>query len=260
MIDTSLRLTMLNNNMSKSLDTVSKDPLVDRLSQNYLEKIQDIKTVDEFIDDYEVFSFAMKAMGLEDMTYAKAYMRKVLVEGVSDSDSFANQITDERFKAFAETFNFEQFGETTTTFSKTQQPIVDMYVRQTLEDNEGEDNTGVKLALYFQRKASTITTSMELLADNAMAEVARTLAGIPSEAAGADLDLQASMIDERINIEDLQDPDKVKEMLVQFSALWDLENGTATQTVPNVLISDPLSAGIDQDLLMSLQGLRLGGV
>lgn len=260
MIDTSLRLTMLNNNMSKSLDTVSKDPVVERLSENYLEKIRDIKTVDEFIDDYEVFSFAMKAFGLEDMTYAKAYMRKVLDEGVSSDDAFANKLTDERFKTFAETFNFEQHGEATTSFSKTQEAVVDMYVRQTLEDNEGEDNTAVKLALYFQRKAGDITSGLELLADNALAEVARTLAGIPEEAAGADLDVQAAMIEDRIDIEELQDPEKVKELMIQFSALWDLENGTATQTVPNVLIGNSTSIGIGEDLLTSLQGLKLGGL
>ncbi|WP_319532048.1 DUF1217 domain-containing protein [uncultured Cohaesibacter sp.] len=260
MIDTSLRLTMLNNNMSKSLDVVRKDPLVDRLSEKYLEKIRDIKTVDEFIEDYDVFSYAMKAFGLEDMTYAKAYMRKVLDEGVSSDEAFANKLTDERFRTFAEAFNFEQFGEATTSFEKVQQDVVDMYVRQTLEDQEGEDNTGVQLALYFERKAGNITNAMELLADPALAEVTRTLVGIADEAAGSDLDLQAAMIEERIDIEDLQDPDKVKELLVRFTSLWDLENQDISTSVPNVLLSGTSMVSMDEDLLMSLQGLKLGGI
>ena len=259
MIDTSLRLTMINGNMEKSLSQVRQDPMVDRLSQNYLEKIDSIKSIDDFLDDYEVFSYAMKAFGLEDMTYAKGYMRKVLEEGISNKESFANQLVDERFKAFAKTFNFEQFGETTTTFSKTQQDVVDMYVRQTMEDREGEENTGVKLALYFERKADTVSSGLELLADPALAEVARMLAGIPSEAAGADLDVQAALVEKKIDVEALDDPEYVEELMVRFSALWDMENGAPAVQAPNILINNPLAAGIDQNLLASLQGLKLGG-
>lgn len=260
MIDTSLRLSMLNNNMSKSLELVRKDPLVDRLSEKYLEKIRDIKTIDDFIEDYDVFSYAMKAFGLEDMTYAKAYMKKVLVEGVSDKESFANKLTDERFRTFAEAFNFEQFGDATTSFKSVQDDVVDMYVRQSLEDKEGEENAGVKLGLYFERKAPEIENMMELLADPALAEVARTLAGIPQEAAGADLDVQVAMLEERIDIEDLKDPDKLKDLMIRFTALWDLENQNTNTSIPNVLLSGNNMVSMDEGLLASLQGLKLGGI
>lgn len=36
----------------------------------------------------------MKACGLEDMTYAKAFMKKVLESDLSDSSSFANSLSD----------------------------------------------------------------------------------------------------------------------------------------------------------------------
>lgn len=49
----------------------------------------------------------MKAYGLEDMTYGKAFMRKVLESDLSDSSSFANSLTDKRYLQFAEAFNFE---------------------------------------------------------------------------------------------------------------------------------------------------------
>ena len=44
------------------------------------------------------------------MTYAKAFMRKVLTEGIDDADSFANTLADKRYQDFAETFNFARFG------------------------------------------------------------------------------------------------------------------------------------------------------
>ncbi|WP_319411791.1 DUF1217 domain-containing protein [uncultured Cohaesibacter sp.] len=260
MSDTYLRVTMLNRDYQKSLDTLSQDAQVSRATENYLEKIRDIKSIDDFLDDYEVYSYAMKAFGLEDMTYAKAYMRKVLEEGVSSSDSFANQLTDTRFKEFAEAFDFENLGEATTAMSRTQDEVVDKYLEQTLESREGEENVGVQLALYFQNKASSITNPLELLGDEALAEVARTIAGIPDEAAGADIDWLAEAIGDKIDVEKLSDPDYVDELVERFSILYDLNNDTTSTEVPNVLISSSSVIGLDEDLLMSLQGLHLGGI
>ncbi len=54
-------------------------------AQYYKENIGNVKTVDEFLDDYRLYSYAMKAHGLEDMTYAKAFMRKVLESDLNDT-------------------------------------------------------------------------------------------------------------------------------------------------------------------------------
>lgn len=57
----------------------------------------------------------MKAYGLEDMTYAKAFMRKVLESDVTDSKSFVGKLTDPRFMTFAKAFNFSTDGTVTTS-------------------------------------------------------------------------------------------------------------------------------------------------
>jgi len=48
------------------------------------------------------------------------------------------------------------FWVTTTIFDRTRQGTVDAYVRQTLEEDAGARNEGVRLALYFNRKAGDI--------------------------------------------------------------------------------------------------------
>ncbi len=259
MLDTALRLRMLTSDLPKSLERIASQPQIAREREEYLEQIGDISSIDEFLNNDRVYAFAMKASGLEEMIYAKGFMRKVLEEGIDSKDAFANRLTDERYREFAETFNFARYGETTMAFSRTQEGIADKYVRYALETEEGTDNQGVRLALYFERKAASITDPMEFLADEALAEVARTLAGIPEEAATASLDWQAARIGEKINVEDLQDPEKLAVMLERFAALWDMNNPASAPVVPNVLINDPMAAGIGQDILMSLQGLRLGG-
>ena len=44
------------------------------------------------------------------MAYAKAFMVKVLEEGISDPESFANKLTDKRYAEFARTYNFAAGG------------------------------------------------------------------------------------------------------------------------------------------------------
>ena len=51
-------------------------------------------SVDQLLKDRRLFSIAMKAHGLEDMTYATAFMRKVLESDLNDTSSFARKLAD----------------------------------------------------------------------------------------------------------------------------------------------------------------------
>jgi hypothetical protein len=201
----------------------------------------------------------MKAWGLDEMSYAKAFMRKVLTEGIDSNDSFANTLADPRYREFAEAFNFKTFGSTTTVFDEVRQGAVDRYVRQQVEEDAGTQNEGVRLALYFERKASSVTTAYGLLADAALLKVAQTALGLPETMSLLDIDRQAEMISSRLDIEDLKDPEKLEELLTRFTAMWEINNPTSAAVSPALLIQ-PVETGFSADLLSSLQNLKLGGL
>lgn len=262
MMTTLLQYQMVTRDLTRTLDNTAKDPQVKRESEYYLKEIENIKSVDEFLENTRVFKFAMKAFGLEDMDYAKAFMRKALEEGIDSSTSFANKLTDKRYAEFVKTFNFARYGETTTIFERTKQPVVDAYVRQTLEVTSGEQNEAVRLALYFERKASTITEPYDILADRALTQVVYTSLGLPSDFAMADVDKQAAYLADRIDFEDFADPEKLDEFLRRFATMWDFQNGApAVNSVPNIILSGTSGTiGIGEDLLTQIQGLKLGGI
>jgi Protein of unknown function (DUF1217) len=253
--------TSIASDLPRSLDNVAAKPQVSRETEYYLSHIEDVKSVDDFLADRRLFAYAMKAFGLGDLTYAKALMRKVLVEGVDQTDSLANTLTDQRYREFAEAFNFARYGDTTTIFDRTRQGTVDRYLRQTLEEDAGGQNEGVRLALYFARKAQDITSPYDILADVALLKVAQTALGIPPATSAIDVDKQAEMLTKKLNIDDLQDPDKVATFLKRFASLWDLNNGSSSGSSgsSSVLFAQPLELGIGGDLLASLQNLKLGG-
>jgi hypothetical protein len=164
---------------------------------------------------------------------------------------------DDKFRALAAAFDFVRLGEETTTYNPTGQNVVDKYLRQTLEEDAGRTNEGVRLALYFKRKASSITSAFAILADPALAQVVRTALGLPASIAQADVDRQAAMLEKRLDLADFKDPAKVDKFLTRFTSLWEIENPTsAPASVASILISPPAEYGISTDALMALAQLK----
>lgn len=260
MISTMTRYQMLQTNAALTKTLTQNDTMVKRDTEYYLANISKVKTIDDFVKDYRLFSYAMKAYGLEDMIYAKAFIKKVLTEGVTDTKSMANKMTDPRYKEFAKAFDFVAKGDKATSQASATTQAVSKYYQQTLEKKEGEQNEGVRLALYFKRKASSVTTTMGLLGDKAILKFIQTTFNIPTGASKADLDLQVRNIEKHLNIKDLQDPKKVDKLIQRFSAMYDMNNVSAATAAPVLtLFSEPAEAGVSVDLMMSISKLRLGG-
>ena len=110
MLNTYTSYQLIARDITKSIDRVEKQPMVDRDTEYYLANITKVKSIDDFVKNDRLFKYAMKAYGLEDMDYAKAFMVKALKEGVTDPDSFANKLTDKRYAEFVAAFNFAAYG------------------------------------------------------------------------------------------------------------------------------------------------------
>lgn len=259
MVTTTAAYRTIATDLSRALGNTAKKPQAARETAYYLANIEKVKSIDDFMADRRLYNYAMKAFGLEDMAYAKAFIRKALAGGVDDPNSFANRLADTRYKELAETFNFARHGALTTVFERTRQGTVDRYMRQTLEEDAGSTNEGVRLALYFERKAANVTSPFGILADRALLKVVQTALGLPASMSFQDIEKQATLISERLDIEDLKDPAKVKSLLSRFTALWELQNPTSPAAAPSILIGQPTVAGVSQGLLAALQNLKLGG-
>jgi hypothetical protein len=264
MLSTIADYQRISKDMVRSLSITAKKPDVSRETTYYLANIGKVTTVDDFLKDYRLFSYAMKAYGLSDMTYAKAFMRKVLTEGTSSSTSFANKLSDPRYKDFANAFNFAALGDKATQASAAQNGTATLYVQQTMEQDAGDQNEGVRLALYFTRKASSITNSYQILADKALTQVVQTALGLSPTISSADIDKQATMLSKMLTFSDFQDPAKVSRFAQRFAAMWDasqasndISNGTSNNPAL-ILIGQATSTGMDSDMLTKLQNIRFG--
>jgi hypothetical protein len=246
-------LTAIQNGVSAS------DPVLAQQTAAYLKDVVNVKSIDDFLNDDTVYTYAMKAFGLDAKIGDKDFMRQILEGGITDPNSLANQQTNKNYAAFVQAFDFVDHGADTTTYSVPEQGTVDAYVRQTMEDEQGAQNQGVQLALYFQRKATGITSYYDILADKALSQVVRTALGLPDSFAALDIDKQVSIIQSKLDIKDFQDPTKLGDFLKRFTALWDVNNPSSSQSTSplSVLFSQPTTQSISTDLLFSIQQLKV---
>ncbi len=239
-------------------ERLSRKPEISREVEYYQENIGSIKSIDDLIADQQVFSFVMKAYGLEEMTYAKGFIRKLLEGGVDELDSMANRLSDKRYLNLATDFNFERYGTSTTAFERTQSGTVEKYYQQQIEAEAGSNNSGARLAIYFQRKSSEISDAYSILSDRALLKFVQHSFNLPVTMSYLSLEKQSEMIDRVISYDKLNEPESVDRLVNRFLVSWDVANPDIVSVPP--LISAPGEIrGISQSLLASIQNLNSRG-
>lgn len=94
MTSTYQSFTLDTRNTSSTLTRVAAQTARERQAEYYDTKIGKVKTLDDLTGDCQRYSYAMKAYGLEDLTYAKVFMKTVFSRDLSDPASFRNKLND----------------------------------------------------------------------------------------------------------------------------------------------------------------------
>ncbi|UWU81016.1 DUF1217 domain-containing protein [Bradyrhizobium huanghuaihaiense] len=231
---------------------------------SYQEAIAGIDSVSELLANQKMVDFILVAKGLDPKKVSTEYLEKIFASDLNNPKSFANTQTDPRFAEIAASFNFDSKGNVARLammgpqkqdqFRETQEN----YLQQSLEQQQGDTNPGVRLALYFQRKAGEITSAYDILADKALSEVFRTTFNLPDSMASMPIDQQAKFVDKFMKIKDLSDPAKVEKLLGRFSAMYDVKNGQSIGQGQSPLLNlfQGSGSGISDSTYLAIAKLR----
>ncbi|WP_160006205.1 DUF1217 domain-containing protein [Rhizobium sp. 18055] len=221
-----------------------------------------IKSVDEFLGDDRLVQFALEAKGIDPDDVTSTELSKMFASDPDDADSYVNKLDDYRLAELVGAFNFDTDGAISKDPTGTLQQRGDVletindYVRQTLEGDQGDSNTGVRLALYFQRMAPEISNAYDILGDSALFEFFTTSFSISSSVSNMDVDKQAEMVENYIDLDDLSDPDKVEDMIKRFAAMYDVANNSTSSSPALSILS--ASSAISADTLLAIAQLKTG--
>jgi Protein of unknown function (DUF1217) len=225
MVSTTTAFLAVSQNLSRYQTMTAAEEAVKTATSYYDANIGAVKSITDLVGNYRLLSYALNAYGLGHQINAKGLITKVLEGGVSNPKSLANTLPDSRWKAFAAAFNFVDSGAPSPSSKSAVATTTSDYVEQQLESDQGDQDVGVQLALYFQRVAPTVTSEYGILADPNLLEVAATIMGLSPAVAST---LQPKTLSELMPISDLQDPTKLKQLTERFTAMYDYTYGPSS--------------------------------
>jgi hypothetical protein len=233
MPNTTTTYLAVSQNLPRYQAMTAAEPAVRTAAAYYEANIGSATSIQAFVGNYRLLSYALDAYGLGDQINSTALITRALEGGVSNPKSLANTLPDSRWKAFASAFNFAAGGATSPSSASVVQTTTNDYLEQQLESDQGAQDVGVQLALYFQRVAPTVTSEYGILADPNLLQVATTIMGLSPSIGG---DLQPQTLSELMPISDLQDPAKLQEITERFTAMYDATYGPGSGATTNLTV------------------------
>jgi hypothetical protein len=242
MTSTTTAYLAVTQNLSRYQAMTAAEPAVKTATAYYEANIGSVTSIQDLVGNYRLLSYALNAFGLGDQINATGLITQVLEGGVSNPKSLANTLANPQWKAFAAAFNFAGGGAASPSSASSVETTTSDYVEQQLESDQGAQDVGVQLALYFQRVAPTVTSEEGILADPNLLEVAATIMGISPSAAS---DMQPQTLSELMPISDLQNPAKLQQLTERFTAMYDYTYGPSSGATTGLTV-DSGNSGSEQ--------------
>ncbi|MDC0739423.1 DUF1217 domain-containing protein [Cognatishimia sp. SS12] len=232
-LSSQLALNLIDRTRDRQLEVLRNEVGHQRAADTFRERIGAITTPEEFVKDFEVYSFVMRAFDLEDQIFGKGMMRKILESDPSDDESLVNRLTSESFSEIHEVLAFTtEAGPQVPNFNNVawQEAIVSRYFETVYQNEYDAQNDTVGTVLEFRGRLGEIDNWFDVLKDKEMGEFFRTALGLPKEMGTLDIDMQAGIFEKKFDLAKLSDPDEVERLITRYVAISDVLNPPQTQT------------------------------
>lgn len=221
------------------------NPVQDRDREYFKANIGAITSAEELVADYQLLRVALGAYGLNEDLPNKAFIEKVLSDGVTEDDALSNKLADKRYRAFSEAFGFGGILPPATQFPGFADKILARFDEQAFEVAVGEQDTDLRLALEAAREVPEIATAdtsdttawLTVLGNAALREVFETAFSLPDAIGALDLDQQLEAFRkgaERVlgssEFSKLAEPSSVEDLIHAFTLKAQLANGPSAFT------------------------------
>jgi hypothetical protein len=230
MTNTTTTYLSIENNLARYQKATAAEPAVKTATAYYEANIGKVTSVQGLVGNYRLLSYALQAYGLGDQINNRALIAKVLEGGVSSPKALANTLPNPAWKAFAAAFDFSAEGASAPNSSSSVATTTSDYVEQQLETQQGENDPGVQLALYFARVAPTVTSAYGILGNQNLLEVVQTIFGLASTTSASQIDAEAAAVEKLVPISELQNPKELQSLVERFTANYDEDYGPTSRT------------------------------
>lgn len=196
-------------------------------AESLRDRAQRMTDVESLLKDRRALMMVLEAFQLESEIDKRALIRRVLTEDPAEKSSLVNRFADRRWREFAAAFAEgrppgRSPEEASAATGAQLRGILDRVIRDAMvnryEKAMGEANPGMREALYFRRVAGRVATVPQLMADRALAEVARGALGLPKQFGLLSYEQQRDLLTRRLDLAQLQDPKGVSRLVGRYLA------------------------------------------
>ena len=182
----------------KQFETFTKDVVLKRETDYFVENIGNIKSAEDLVNDRRLLTVALDAFSLGEDIDKKAFVEKILKDGTTADDALANKLGDERYVKFSEAFGFGPGDSVKTGMAQEMADLVYTNKVQAFEAAVGEQDHAMRVAMYGEREIVTLATDetgvdtkwFNVMGQPALREMFEVAMGLPSSLAKIDLDQQ----------------------------------------------------------------------
>lgn len=216
-----------------------------RATDNFREKIGDIRTAEDLVADRELLSVALGAFGLDDDINNTFFIRKILEEGTIEPDALANKLSDTRYADFSKAFGFGDLGFPRTGLSFFADEIIDRYEAEQFEVAVGAQNNDMRLALNLGPALDDVVAGnasnngqwFAMMGNAPLRSMFQTALGFSSSFAAIDIDQQLDQFKARAEatfgtnqMAELTSPDNQEKMIRLFLLRSEANSNSSTSS------------------------------
>ncbi len=174
MLSTLMNYRLYAGDMARTLARVEAQGSVGRDAAYYRETIGTVRTVDDLMGDQRLYAYALKAHGLSEQIASPGFVRKILESDLADPQSFANRLSDPRYRTFAAAFDFKASVATGIQSQAQTDRLVEAYSDHLVRGGA----IAAQKAEAFQTGIARIGSVDELLADPELFAMVTKIAGL----------------------------------------------------------------------------------
>ena len=243
--------TFLKNTRDDQQEAFDNSSLMSRNATYFSEKIGEITSAEDLVNDRRLLEVALGAFGLDDDINSRFFIQKVLEEGTLGETAFANRLSDKRYFAMAEAFGFD-LAPPRTVLSTFAEDIINQYRTRQFEVAVGETDSDLRLALGAERELNDLADRslsedagwFTIMGNPPMRRVFEMALGLPSELAAIDIDQQLREFRDKseaifgaTNPADFADPELQEKLIQNFLFRTELENSSSISSSGTVALS-----------------------
>ncbi len=235
---------LLQRTFDTQLNAFTGNAQIQRDTEYFRDNIATVTSATELVADRRLLSVALGAFGLQDDINNKYFIQKMLDEGTTNSDSFANRFADPRYRELSAAFGFGPGELRLNKLSGFADRMIDDFERQSFEVAVGEQSDTMRIALNAEREFEKLSFSQaseagkwfSIMGNPPMRNLFQTVFQLPSSFSQIDIDRQQEMLSDRSDSlfgtrdpADFNDPDLQDELITRFTALSQLESSNSNQ-------------------------------